>query len=497
MRLSLGFEQKQVQKQILAPRMIQSMEILQLPLQELEARIDQELNENPLLERQEGDPELPEETPPLEETSPAVETDKEFIVEDNNSNADDFDRLSDLSREVPDFFDEQPRMSSNRLAELSDRQHDAVANIQSRGLTLQDSLEMQLRELELPPAVWEVAIRIISTLDSNGYLLVALEDLLPPQADQSLFEISRASVADHSISGTCWRRRSLVEGMSLTSARAADAVIRGNADHCRRPSGRPEGQSSAADSKEDGVFIRENSRDLGRSADLNPKPGAGFEEAPVQTVTPDVYVDRDESGKYVVRLEERGMPHLRISNYYRKRLASGEATAEEREYIKRKINAAQWLMESIEQRRSTLTKVAQAIVDHQTSFLEEGPEAIEPLKMQQIADKVRVHVTTVSRAVDDKWIQTPRGVYALRNFFVGGTTDADGEEVAWDAIRRKLQEIVDHEDKTNPYSDDELVEQLQKNGFTVARRTVTKYRKKMDIPSSRQRRDWAQIESSL
>lgn len=495
MRLSLGFEQKQIQKQILAPRMIQSMEILQLPLQELEARIDQELNENPLLERQERDPELPEEAAPVDESAPSEDVDKEFVIEEKN-NAEDFDRLSDLSQEVPDFFDEQPRMSSNRLSELSDRQHDAVANIQCRALTLQDSLETQLRELDVPSDIWQIAVRIISTLDSNGYLLVSLEDLLPPQADRRQLELAeRALQLIQSLEPAGVGARSLKECLLLQlkpQMRLYDEMRTIIEDHLDdlKDNRLPQIRKKTGFSFEKIQEVWEALRTL------NPKPGASFEEVPVQTVTPDVYVDRDESGKYVVRLEERGMPHLRISNYYRKRLASGEATAEEREYIKRKINAAQWLMESIEQRRSTLTRVAQAIVDHQTRFLEEGPEAIEPLKMQQIADKVKVHVTTVSRAVDDKWIQTPRGVYALRNFFVGGTTDADGEEVAWDAIRRKLQEIVDHEDKTNPYSDDELVEQLQRNGFTVARRTVTKYRKKMDIPSSRQRRDWAQIESS-
>ena len=131
-------------------------------------------------------------------------------------------------------------------------------------------------------------------------------------------------------------------------------------------------------------------------------------------------------------------------------LTSGEANAETREYIKRKINSAQWLIESIEQRRNTLTRVAQAIVDHQTEFLNKGPESIEPLKMQQIADKVGVHVTTVSRAVDDKWIQTPRGIFPLKRFFCGGTVSADGEEVAWDAVRLKLQEIIDGENKQHP-----------------------------------------------
>jgi RNA polymerase sigma-54 factor len=228
---------------------------------------------------------------------------------------------------------------------------------------------------------------------------------------------------------------------------------------------------------------------------LNPKPGAQYAETHVATVEPDVFVERKEDGTYRVFLEDTRTPTLHISDYYRRRLQTGEATPEEREFIKRKINAAQWLIESIEQRRSTLMKVSQAIVDHQTRYLDEGPEFIEPLKMQQIADKVGVHVTTVSRAVDDKWIQSPRGLLPLRKFFVGGTKSDEGEDVAWDIIRIKLHEIVDKEDKREPLSDDDLVAELKKQGLNVARRTVTKYRQKMGIPSSRQRRDWAAVQA--
>ncbi len=185
---------------------------------------------------------------------------------------------------------------------------------------------------------------------------------------------------------------------------------------------------------------------------LNPKPGADFGESFVPNVIPDVFVELNDEGKYQVRLEDGRTPKLYISPTYRNILMSDKANAETREYIKRKINSAQWLIESIEQRRNTLTRVAQAIVDHQTEFLDKGPESIEPLKMQQIADKVGVHVTTVSRAVDDKWIQTPRGIFPLKRFFCGGTVSADGEEVAWDAVRLKLQEIIDHEDKQHPLS---------------------------------------------
>ena len=161
-----------------------------------------------------------------------------------------------------------------------------------------------------------------------------------------------------------------------------------------------------------------------------------------------------------------------------------------RDFIQKKIQSARWLIESIEQRRNTLLKVAKAIIAHQRDFLDKGPEAIQPLKMQQIADQVGVHVTTVSRAVDDKWVQTPRGIFSLKRFFGGGTVSADGEEVAWDTIKQKLTEIIAKEDKAKPLSDEEIVDELGRQGLTVARRTVTKYRKALRIPSSRQRKEF-------
>ena len=183
---------------------------------------------------------------------------------------------------------------------------------------------------------------------------------------------------------------------------------------------------------------------------LNPKPGAIYSDVHAPLVVPDVFVDRDESGKYTVWLEEERMPRLRISNYYRQRLMNGDATPEEREYIKRKLNAAQWLIESIEQRRSTLTRVSQAIVDHQRRFLEKGPECIEPLKMQQIADKVGVHVTTVSRAVDDKWIQTPRGIFPLSGFSSAAPPAPTAKKSPGTPFASNCRKLIDSEDKTNP-----------------------------------------------
>ena len=158
--------------------------------------------------------------------------------------------------------------------------------------------------------------------------------------------------------------------------------------------------------------------------------------------------------------------------------------------IQQKFRSAHWLIDAIEQRRNTLIRVTRAIINHQRAFLDKGPEHIEPLKMQQIADQVKVHVTTVSRAVDDKWVQTPRGIFPLKRFFGGGTQTLTGEEVAWEKIKQKLLELLDKEDKSNPLSDEDLVAKLNEAGYPVARRTVTKYRKMLNIPSSRQRKDW-------
>jgi len=492
MRLSFGLEARQVQVQKLAPRMIQSMEILQLPLQELQERIEQELAENPVLELQERDPTLPDEMPEQEEARTRDVDEKEIVVDEAHNNADDFERLINLDQEVPDYFDETTRRSSNRMDEDSDRAHDTISNVAQRPESLQDYLMHQLGEMDISPELLTMAERIISTLDpkDGGYFRSTLRDLLPPDAPADQLKLAEEAlnlVQNLDPPGIAARdlRECLLRQLTpdMLFYEEMKTLISSHLEDLR-DNRLPLIQKQTGFSLE---TIRETVKELRL---LNPRPASQFAEVHVPTVTPDVTVERAEDGTYKVVVDDSRTPSLYISKHYRERLASGTATAEEKEYIKRKVVAAQWLIESIEQRRSTLTKVAQAIVDHQTKFLDDGPEHIEPLKMQQIADKVGVHVTTVSRAVDDKYIQTPRGIFPLKRFFVGGTRTEEGDDVAWDIIRIRLQEVVDKEDKSSPLSDDDLVEELKKLGLNVARRTITKYRQKMGIPSSRQRRDW-------
>ena len=233
--------------------------------------------------------------------------------------------------------------------------------------------------------------------------------------------------------------------------------------------------------KKTGIKIEDIKEAIDHLRRLNPRPGARFTPENAQYVVPDLIVEANEHGDYDVRLLDDHTPQLSISRYYQKKLKDKGTDPAAHEFIQKRIQSARWLIESIEQRRSTLLKVARAIIEHQKEFLDKGPEAIEPLKMQQIADRVHVHVTTVSRAVDDKWVQTPRGIFALKRFFGGGTTTTDGDEVAWDTIKQKLLEIIAKEDKSNPLSDEEIVDELSRHGFPVARRTVTKYRRTLHI----------------
>jgi RNA polymerase sigma-54 factor len=490
--------------------MIQSMEILQLPTAALEERIEQEIQNNETLEVAEPEAEVGVEPAAAATAEPVpssrTEDERPLVVDQDHANRDDFERSYDWSSEYPDIDDDRSRPSATRIDEASDRYLDAMANMEDRPETLFHHLEEQLANYDLRPEVRQAAEKVIFNLDANGYLPMPLEELLdpvlpgsdgaqPPDVDPAAFRQQQIEL--------------LEEGLRVVQSMDPAGVGGRDLRECLLLQVTPEMPRSRqlrrliADHLEDlaGNRLPLIERKTGFSIDeieqlreqlhgLQPKPGAIFTSPFVPTVKPDAYVDLAEDGSWRVRLEDVDLPNLRISSTYRGLLQDPTTEPETREYIKRKINSAQWLIESIEQRRSTLLKTAQAIVDHQTRFLAEGPEAIEPLKMQQIADRIGMHVTTVSRAVDDKWLQTPRGLYPLRRFFVGGTVSADGDEVAWDTVRLKLQEIVQGEPKESPYSDDDLVKELAKRGIVVARRTVTKYRKAMNIPSSRQRRDW-------
>ena len=498
MRLDTSMTQRLDQRQtmILAPRMIQSMEILQLPIMALQERIQQELQENPVLELKEangdGQEGSEEEAPAAVEEEPVDVSDpqKELVIDDKGDNEIDFDRLEAISRDWEDHFNEEHRPSRNGLDDESDKKHDAMQNMASRPQSLQDYLADQLAFLEVPAEQMELLRYLITHIDDNGYLTSSLEDIArgyTTYVTESQLEEVLQVVQKLDPPGVGARNLKECLLLQITPETPQREILRvliqnhlEDIQHNRLPNIQ----------KRTGFDLHTIHEAIEALKHLNPRPGAGFTADNIPYVVPDIAVERTENGEYEVSLLDDWTPSIYISRRCMELYRDKGADPKTREYLKRKIQAAQWLMESIEQRRNTLEKVTRAIIQHQRAFLDRGPEHIEPLKMQQIADQVGVHVTTVSRAVDDKWVQTPRGIFPLKRFFGGGTQTASGEEVAWETIKQKLLEIIATEDKANPWSDEDLVAKLQEAGYPVARRTVTKYRKMLNIQSSRQRKVW-------
>ena len=476
MRLETSQHQRMDMRLRMAPRMIQSMEILQLPLMALQERIDQELIENPILVDLRESATKPEtdaeEAPPPAESEPAEP---------------EFDGMAD---DWGDQYGEGHRPSRAALSEEADRKHDAMQNMASRPQSLHDYLTDQLGFLDSDPATRALADYVVNNLDDSGFLHLDLNEIVRDYGgDVTLAQAEHALKMVQMLDPPGVGARSLRECLLLQLTAdvphrdVLQVLISNHLDDIQQ-------NRLPAIEKKTGIKIEQLKEAIEQLRRLNPRPGSCFVADNAQYVVPDLIVEPDEHGGYQVRLQDEHTPQLAISRHYQKLLKNKQADPAAREFIQKKIQSARWLIESIEQRRNTLLKVAKAIIEHQKDFLDKGPEAIEPLKMQQIADRVHVHVTTVSRAVDDKWVQTPRGIFPLKRFFGGGTTTTDGEEVAWDTIKQKLLEIIGKEDKGSPLSDEEIVEELSRSGFPVARRTVTKYRKALKIPSSRQRKQF-------
>lgn len=483
MRFEPAMQQRMSMKQILAPRMIQSMEILQLPSMELSEHIEQEWIENPVLGIAEGDKDDKDgtaELPVLDEAAEHGEEQKE-ITSEYEEFADDWD---------DDRAEFRASRSQGGIDEEGDRKLDAMQNMVSRPQSLQDYLLEQLNFQELDPRIEALVNHLIGNLRDNGFLpdLDQVKSSFPEQVPQSEWDQAIRILQQLEPPGVGARDLKECLHLQLDSETPYRDIVRSlilnhldDVMNNRLP----------LIHKKTGLDLETIHEAIEVLKKLNPNPGAGFDTASIPYVTPDVRAEINEDGNFVITVVDDYLPDVFIKRSWLERVKRKDIDPKERDYLRKKIQSAQWLIEAIMQRRSTLAKVTQAIVEHQRPFLEKKVEHIHPLKMQQIADQVGVHVTTISRAVDDKWVETPRGIFPLKRFFGGGTTTADGEEVAWELIKSKLTEIISTEDKNNPWSDDELVKKLQEAGYPVARRTVTKYRKLLSIPSSRQRREWA------
>jgi RNA polymerase sigma-54 factor len=509
------------QRQLLTPRMIQSMEILQLPLAALEERIEQELQNNPVLElREPGDNgaegETMAEAPPVDD---APEPREEFsdgeqalVVKDKeNSDAAEFERLEKISEYLEnEEFSSGARLNYRAAASYDgerDKKLDALNNTAARAGNLTEHLLDQWLFVEAPEGVKRAGEAIISAITPEGYLHTELEAIQQESTKVPLTmeDLRTALALVQKLEPAGIGARSLQECLLLQLEQLEeDGEDEGHdlelerklvSDHLKDL----EMNRYPLISKKLDRPIDELKSAVKRLGRLHPHPGKqiGADEAP--PITPDaiIYLD-EETGKYEIEMTNDPAPSLYISGTYRKMLKNramdknGHKPIDKqtREFLSNNVRNARWLIESIEQRRSTILRVIRQVVDAQKEFFDKGPEFLKPLPMIEVADRLGIHVATVSRAVSEKWIQTPRGVFPLRRFFSGGTTNAEGEDMSWDAVKEKLRVIIDNEDKHNPLNDDEIVVKLADQGLTLARRTVAKYRKILNIPTARQRREF-------
>jgi RNA polymerase sigma-54 factor len=496
---------RQDMRQLLTPRMIQSMEILQLPLMALEERIEQELENNPVLEMREN--ELDPSAPPAEGDGEVEIRQEDFadgerplVVKENSDQSEDFDRLAKLSEylENEEFATNGGgfRSASSYDGER-DKKLDAMNNTAARSGTLADYLMNQWTFIECSPAIRKAGEALINYIDAEGYLRVKLEDIQKDsKAPLAIPDMEEALKLIQTLEPAGVGARTMQECLliQLDAIEDDEELSQGHdfpleraliTDHLKDL----EMNRYPQISKKLGKPIDEIQRAVRHLSRLNPFPGKQIGDNDAHAITPDaiIYYDED-TDKYEIEMTNDPAPNLYISGMYRKMLKDRSQDKKTREFLSNNVRNARWLIESIEQRRSTIMRVIRAVVDAQRDFFDKGPEFLKPLPMILVADQLGIHVATVSRAVSEKWIQTPRGVFPLRRFFSGGTTSAEGEDMSWDAVKEKLKMIIGNEDTHNPLNDDEIVEKLGAQGIVLARRTVAKYRKILGIPTARQRR---------
>lgn len=479
-------------QQRLTPQLIQAMDILQLNALALESRIAQELDGNPALELVAGEEEAPPAEPETGDEERGDEGQAPLVVEDGG--AQDFARLDSLVREY-EWIEDDPEYrgtrSRAREAEEAEGKLDAMANTAARPVSLQEYLLQQWNLVEVDERTRAIGARIVDQLEETGRLETPLEtiaqDLNPPATKDEL-EAALAAVQRLDPPGIA--ARSLQECLLLQlDALPGDntlerRIIAEHFDDLQK--NRLPAIAKALDA--DLEDVKAALRVIGR---LSLHPGLDVVPREVPPIVPDLLVEYNpQEDRYDVRLSRRNTRELRISDEFRALLERARDDPQTREFVRQKIDAANALIEAIRFRRERLLEVGRAVVEAQRAFLDHGEEHLKVLRMSDLAARFGCDPSTISRTVDGKYMQTPRGIYPLRMFFTGGAETEDGEALGWASIRAKVQQIIAAEDKSRPLSDDEIVEKLKAEGIEIKRRTVAKYRAQLGIPPARARRQY-------
>jgi RNA polymerase sigma-54 factor len=458
-------------QQVLAPQLQQSLLILQAPLLELRNLVQQEMETNPVLEELADDPNSEE---PPKETKTKDEDFKE-----------EFEQLAKLDEEWRDYM-AQSSSYSGRSQEAEDKRQFLFDSIATQE-TLQQHLMGQLNQTVLNADDRKTAELIIGNIDDNGFLQASPEDMsLNTGIAQDEFENMLTLIQSFyppGVGASDLRDCLLIQ--LKRDGRQNSLEYKVISDHMLDLGKRRFPEIA----RRMGITVEQVQKAANNIAQLDPRPGAIFAEAPKNYVLPDVTVEKI-NGEYQVILNGEQIPHLRISNTYKDIMSQDGNGSEVKDYIRDKIRSGKFLIKSIHQRQQTISNIAHQIVSRQREFFEHGSSQLKPMTMVQIADAVGVHETTVSRAISGKYMSTPQGVFEMKYFFTPGYQTASGESMSNTSVKEAILELVRGENGTAPLSDKEIVEILSKRGIPIARRTVAKYRTELNILPSNMRRKY-------
>lgn len=494
MKQTLSMNLRQVQIQKLSMQMIQSIKMLMLTRTELKQTIDDELKENPALEVDE---------------STYDEADDKGIEDFSKPEAEEPEEEAHFDETEIDWEDYFEDNMAKRHVTGSDMisGHEDISSFEEYTPTqpsLEEHLLLQLRTAELEDEFdYTIGEYLISCIDENGYITADFEEACRQLSTDSE-RIERILKVIQSFDPPGIGGRDLKECLLIQFAASdIDCPIVGEIirDHLDLLGSNKYPQIA----KTLGVSIDEVQEAADEIRKFSPKPGLSYSgKMQADYITPDVILIEKQPGEYIIQINESGIPRLRISPLARKIInehKKGGVPKNLYKYVKKKQDSALWLIRSILQRRNTLYKISEAIVNFQKEFLDRGVRHLRPLTLKQLADIVGVHESTVGRVTTGKYIQTPRGIFELKYFFTSGLktnerggrqgaapSPASGEMASSESVRDMIREIIDGENKKKPLSDLAIAEILAKKGIEIARRTVMKYREAMEIPSSSKRK---------
>jgi RNA polymerase sigma-54 factor len=487
MRPGLGQHTQLKQELKINPRLYQAMDLLYMPLLDLQQHLKQELLNNPFLDMIEPDEEDEEEGETTQE-----ETTQETEAEKEEKGEIDWEEI------LLDGFD-----AGGRREEHEEREYYEPVTVDSRDLS--DHLRDQVTLLDLNGRQMFLAEEFIGNINEDGYLACGLERIVEGANEEvrKAAEETEREVTDLPVytMGEAEEMLGIIQSLDPPGVGARDLR------ECLMLQLREAGLEHSVPfrlvrdcfdeliahrwseiSKRFGISPADVQKAADEIAKLDPKPGLVYSDASDNYIIPDLIVDKID-GKYHVFLNDANLPRLKLSKAYQEIARDKKKfDGENKEFISNKLNSANWMIQAIEQRRQTMLKVMNYIVERQREFFEKGVQFLKPLTLREVAEVINMHESTVSRVTNEKFVQTPRGVLPLKFFFSSGLSTTAGEDVSARGIKAQIQKLVADEDPKHPLTDQAIVNILKETGVQIARRTVAKYRDQLGVLSARMRK---------